>query len=320
VAERLPSPVQADFGWYNEWDTAEANLTVTTPASVFAVVASGGSVDQIELTKARKLSVETESGRTDSGLSVATGSPMLIAGTPSFRTTTVLQASSALPLNAAIILDVSTGDQPPLLIKNERRVLGLLQAPPTIVGGEFVAPAPTNNAQMSVGYFDDNGAFRPVQIGVGTYEIHFQRVQLGLSEARLATFVDSGGGSGGGGGGGVNDEWTLQVVPHLTDDTSYVTASSLVIPFDRFSSVANDWTLFWNQDAVPANNASVRLRDITNAVTLAELTGINSTGLKSIAFTGSMPPGSAQIELQHKEDSAGAGSSQISGATIAVNP
>lgn len=102
---------------------------------------------------------------------------------------------------------------------------------------------------------------------------------------------------------------------HTTNSTGYRTAGYAVIDFDRLPTGTPEFS--WFQEAVPTNNASVRLRNVTDATNLFETTGISSTGIQTATVT---LPGSGKklILLQHKEDAFGAGRSRIQGGTLHV--
>lgn len=110
----------------------------------------------------------------------------------------------------------------------------------------------------------------------------------------------------------------LQPGAASVNGTTYMTVVSSVIDFAQLPTTLAKFVLRWNQDAVPANDAKVRLFDATNTQVLGELTPISTTGLKSFTLTGTLPTGSALIQVQTGEVSAGAGTSDISAATLDI--
>ncbi len=110
----------------------------------------------------------------------------------------------------------------------------------------------------------------------------------------------------------------LQPGAASVNGTTYMTVASSVIDFAQLPTTLAQFVLRWNQDAVPANDAKVRLFDFTNTQVLGELTPISTTGLKSFTLTGTLPTGPALIQVQTGEVSAGAGTSDISAATLNI--
>lgn len=110
--------------------------------------------------------------------------------------------------------------------------------------------------------------------------------------------------------------FTSEMVPiftglHSANGAAFITVARQVVNFDKLGTSI---TFRWNQVAVPANNAEVRIQNITDATTLGSLSGISTTGLKS--FTVTNPTGTKLIYLEHREVTAGAGTSDIEGGIL----
>ena len=99
---------------------------------------------------------------------------------------------------------------------------------------------------------------------------------------------------------------------HSTALVAFQTASRVVVNFSKL--VGTPQTFRWFQVAVPAGNAEVRLRNITDGTTLGILVVV-AAGLQSFVVT---PPGLGGVKLvylQHRRV-AGAGTSEIEGGTL----
>ena len=110
--------------------------------------------------------------------------------------------------------------------------------------------------------------------------------------------------------------FTSEAVPiftglHSANGAAFITVARQVVNFDKLGTTI---TFRWNQVAVPALTAEVRIQNITDATTLGSLTAIATTGLKSFAVTN--PTGTKLIYLQHREVTAGAGTSDIEGGIL----
>lgn len=114
----------------------------------------------------------------------------------------------------------------------------------------------------------------------------------------------------------LNSVFTAELVPiftglHSANGAVFITVARQVVNFDKFGTAV---TFRWNQAAVPANTAEVRIRNITDATTLGSLTAIATTGLKSFAVVN--PTGTKLIYLEHREVTAGVGTSDIEGGIL----
>lgn len=114
----------------------------------------------------------------------------------------------------------------------------------------------------------------------------------------------------------LDNVFTSEMVPvftglHSANGASFITVARQVVNFDKLgTSIA----FRWNQVAVPTNNAEVRIQNITDATTLGSLTAISTTGLKSFVVTN--PTGTKLIYLEHREVTAGTGTSDIEGGIL----
>lgn len=103
---------------------------------------------------------------------------------------------------------------------------------------------------------------------------------------------------------------------HRTLSTTFAVAYSFFLDFDN---VATKGTLVWDQLAVPGGGgeSEVQLWNVTDGAALGALTGITSTGTKTLAidpWPGS-PSGRKKIELRHRR-TGGSAASRIDGATL----
>ncbi len=93
---------------------------------------------------------------------------------------------------------------------------------------------------------------------------------------------------------------------HETENASYVTVATLV--FAGTQRVCNPTAAKWIMGVTGDAQADLRLQDVTNSLTIAELTGQTGTGLviKTQTTLTNLPVGEAVFEVQIKK-SAGAG-------------
>lgn len=75
-----------------------------------------------------------------------------------------------------------------------------------------------------------------------------------------------------------------------------------------------------NLTSVPAGGLSLRLRDVTNNLTIWEIAGISSSGIQEIsnANHSNVPTNNAVLELQAKKDSGG-GTWEVAGGTLIIS-
>jgi hypothetical protein len=114
----------------------------------------------------------------------------------------------------------------------------------------------------------------------------------------------------------LDNSFTTEMVPiftgyHSVNTATFVTVARQVV---NFGKLGTSITFRWNQAVVPANNAEVRIQNITDATTLGSLTGISTTGPKSFVVTN--PTGIKLIYLEHREVTAGGGTSDIEGGIL----
>lgn len=120
----------------------------------------------------------------------------------------------------------------------------------------------------------------------------------------------------------VRQSWATVMAAIVTglssvNGAAYMRAGGATIDWDSLPDAPGQFTVRWNQVAVSAGNGKARLRDVTNGVDLAEITGISGTGLQSVVLT-SLPVGIAQIEFQHAEDAAAGGTNDVEDVTLIV--
>ncbi len=106
----------------------------------------------------------------------------------------------------------------------------------------------------------------------------------------------------------------LQEQSHLTKEITFQTAATTTIDFDRLA--VNNARLVWDSVATPTGpeSSEVRLYNVTDATLIVGLTGIQSTGPRSILIVA-FPTGVKTIALQHRV-TGGSDSSEITGGSL----